>query len=269
MLAVGLGVLVGLILAFTGAGGAIIAVPLLMFAFGWDVTRAAPVALLAVGSAAAVGAILGLKAGIVRYRAAALMAGIGSLMTPVGVVLAHRLPNTPLTFIFVAVLVFVAQGMFLQAARTLRGEANPQMDQDAAACKLSSETGRFRWTALCTRALMQAGAIAGLLSGLLGVGGGFVIVPALRRSTDLPMNAIVATSLMVIALVSVSAVATSIYTGHLDVAVALPFAAGAISAMLLGRLVAHRVAGPRLQQGFAVVAALVAMGLVARTLLVA
>lgn len=65
----GLGVIVGLILALTGAGGGILAVPLLMVGAQLTLPQAAPIALLAVGMAAALGAALGLKAGIVRYKA--------------------------------------------------------------------------------------------------------------------------------------------------------------------------------------------------------
>lgn len=265
LLAAALGTLVGLVLALTGAGGAILAVPLLIFALGWDVTAAAPVAALAVSAAATAGALLGLKAGIVRYRAALLMAAAGAAMAPLGLYLAGQLPPKPLALLFAAVLATVALRMFLQARREALGLASETL-QDAAACKLSSETGRFRWTALCTRALTQAGLFTGLLSGALGVGGGFVIVPALRRATDLPMQSIVATTLMVVALVSASTVATAALAGQLRVDTALPFTAGAVVAMLAGRPLASRLAGPRLQQGFAVFAGLVAFGLAVRQL---
>lgn len=266
MLAAALGALVGTVLALTGAGGAILAVPLLMFAFGWTVTQAGPVALMAVAAAAAVGTALGLRQGIVRYRAAALMAVVGSAVTPVGTWLAHRLPSTPLTLVFAAVLLFVAQKLFRESRLQLSGIAAPSEKRDANACKLNEATGRFAWTALCTRTLAVAGMVTGLLSGLLGVGGGFVLVPALRRWTDLPMNSVVATSLMVIALISTSAVASAALAGQLYVAVALPFAGGAIVAMLLGRLIAANLAGPRLQQGFALVSAAVAIGLIVSAL---
>lgn len=265
--AIALGLVVGLILALTGAGGAIVAVPLLMFGFHWEVSHAAPVALLAVCSSALVGTALGLKARIVRYKAAFLMAGVGSALTPMGLWVAHRLPATPLALLFSAVLIFVALRMFQQASRALSGLPALDVVPDVAACKLSEQTGRFEWTALCTRTLALAGAITGFLSGLLGVGGGFVIVPALKRSTDLPMNAVVATSLMVIALVSASAVVSSLVAGRLDGAVGIPFALGAVTAMLAGRRLAHRLAGPRLQQGFAVLALTVAVGLVVTVLL--
>jgi uncharacterized membrane protein YfcA len=261
----GLGAVVGLILALTGAGGAILAVPLLLFVLHIGVAEAAPIALLAVGLAAAVGAAIGLRAGIVRYRAAALMAAVGVVASPAGLWLARRVPNAPLTLLFAAVLAFVSWRMLRQSL------AAPRASQAAAGtlppCHVDAGTGRFVWTAPCTRALAATGVGAGLLSGLLGVGGGFVIVPALKRATDAPLHAIVATSLAVITLVSASGVAASALSGHMNWAIAVPFAAGATAGMLGGRRVAGRLSGQRLQQGFALVAACVAIGMVLRVLL--
>ncbi|CAG9171032.1 hypothetical protein LMG23992_01915 [Cupriavidus laharis] len=261
-----LGAVVGLILALTGAGGAILAVPLLLFVLHLNVAEAAPVALLAVGLSAAVGAMLGLRAGVVRYRAALLMAVSGTLVSPVGLWFAHRLPNGPLTLLFAAVLAFVAWRMFRQAAggRALQAAEAVQFAQP---CQLDNQTGRFVWTALCTRALALSGAGAGFLSGLLGVGGGFVIVPALKKVTNAPLHTIVATSLSVITLVSASGVITTAIAGRMDWQVGVPFAAGAMLAMLGGRLLASRLSGARLQQGFAVVAGLIAIGMVAKVVM--
>ena len=74
MVEVGLGLLVGLVLALTGAGGGILTVPLLIFVVGLELHQAAPIGLMAVGLAAWVGAVIGSRDGIVRYKAAALMA---------------------------------------------------------------------------------------------------------------------------------------------------------------------------------------------------
>ena len=98
-------------------------------------------------------------------------------------------------------------------------------------------------------------------------GGGFVIVPALRRATDLPMQTIVATSLAVIALVSTGGVVASAIGGHVDWHIALPFAAGALTGMLAGRRFAKHLAGPALQQGFAAFAGVVALGMIVRTMI--
>ena len=264
-IAVGLGLLVGLILALTGSGGSIIAVPLLIFGLGWDVARAGPVALFAVGLAAALGAAIGLRAGIVRYRAAALMALSGSLLTPLGMLAAHHVPARPLTLVFAGVLGYVALRIQRQAEAAAKGEARAP-SATLAPCLTDSLSGRFAWTPRCFWALSRAGAATGFLSGMLGVGGGFVIVPALNRTTDLSPNSVVATSLAVIALVSVSAVTSAAIAGKLDVGTALPFAAGSFAGMIGGRLIAKRLAGPRLQQVFGLIAALAAIALAVRAL---
>lgn len=262
-----LGAIVGLILALTGAGGAILAVPLLLFGLHLGVAEAAPIGLLAVGLSAALGAILGLRARIVRYRAAGLMAAAGTVFSPAGLWLAHRLPNGPLSLIFAAVLAYVALRMFRQpttsALRPVQG------DQSAQPCQLNRGTGRFVWTAACTRALALAGAGAGFLSGLLGVGGGFVIVPALKKATNAPVQAIMATSLAVITLVSASGVISTVVAGRMNWQIGVPFAAGAMMGMLGGRLIGSRLSGHRLQQAFALVAGLIAIGMVAKVAMAA
>jgi uncharacterized protein len=115
MIIVGLGLIIGLIMALTGAGGGILAVPLLMFGLGLSVTQAGPIGLIAVGISAAVGALLGLKAGMVRYRAALLMAASGMIFSPVGIWLAHRVNDSLMSVLFATILLFVAYRTFQQA----------------------------------------------------------------------------------------------------------------------------------------------------------
>jgi hypothetical protein len=259
-----LGLIVGAILAFTGAGGGILAVPALVFGAHLGVAQAGPIGLLAVGMAAALGAMLGLKAKIVRYKAATLVAVTGMLLSPFGLWLAHRTDNRLLGVLFALVLLYVAQKTFRQA-KGKQPAAVQECDRDLP-CIRDSGTGRFIWTARCARALSLSGAIAGLLSGLLGVGGGFVMVPALRRFTDLDMQSTVATSLAVIALVSLTGVLTSAAAGVMVWAVAIPFSIGALVGMVGGRVVADRLHGPHLQIGFAAVSAAVAVGMIARSI---
>jgi len=259
-----LGALVGLLLALTGAGGGILAVPLLVFALHLGVADAAPIGLLAVGLAAAMAATLGLRDGIVRYRAAMLMGGLAMVLAPLGVLAAQRVPNAPLTIAFAAVLALSAWRMWRRARRA----SLPPVDAARAAlpCVLDARDGRLVWTRPCAQALAFTGMTAGMLSGLLGVGGGFVIVPALTRFTELSARSIVATSLAVIALASIGGVGAAAWHGTIAWRIALPFAIGSVAASLLARLIAARVAGPRLQQGFAVVSAGVAVLLLARGL---
>jgi len=254
-----LGLTVGLILALTGAGGGILAVPLLVFGTGASVSEAGPVGLMAVGMAAALGAVLGLRSGIVRYRAAVLIAATGMLLSPAGLWAARQVDSGWLDVLFALVLLYVALTTFRQASRG--GSAATAVNL---VCKRDNGSGRFIWTRPCALAMSVSGGLAGLLSGLLGVGGGFVMVPALQRYTDLPMKAAVATSLAVIALISLMGVAATALSGHLDWALALPFSAGALAGMLGGRSLASRLAGPQLQKGFAAVSALVAIAMIVK-----
>lgn len=265
MTSLGLGLIVGVILALTGAGGGILAVPLLIFGVNLGVAEAGPIGLLAVGMAAALGAGLGLKAGTVRYRAALLVAGAGMVFSPIGLWLAHHADNRWLSILFALVMLFVAYRTFRRAGKNdgrISDKANT-----APPCIRDEASGRFIWTSRCARAFALSGGVAGLLSGLLGVGGGFVMVPVLQRYTDLEMESIVPTSLAVIALVSVTGVASSALAGHLNWIVALPFSIGSLAGMIGGRLVARLLNGVHLQKGFAIVSGLAAVSMIAKVAL--
>ncbi|HCN46764.1 MAG TPA: hypothetical protein DIT18_14800, partial [Pseudomonas sp.] len=194
------------------------------------------------------------------------IAALGLLMAPAGLWLAHRLPNAPLALGFSVVLVYACSRIMMKARRELRGEA-PWGERKLQPCVLNPQQGRLRWTLPCARALAFTGMFSGLLSGLLGVGGGFVIIPALGRYTNLDMKSMVATSLAVIALVSTGSVVTASLSGVMHWTVGAPFAVGALLGLLGGRQVAHRLAGPRLQQAFAVVGIGAAVLLACSTLL--
>ncbi len=253
-----LGLVVGIILALTGAGGGILAVPLLVFSTGIGVAQAGPIGLLAVGMAAVLGALLGLRAGVVRYRAALLIAATGMVLSPAGLWLARRVDNRWLGIVFALTLLYVAWNTFRRAGA-------PVAERSAApVCVRDGGTGRFIWTRPCAQAMAMSGAVAGLLSGLLGVGGGFVMVPALQRYTDLPMKSVVATSLAVIALVSITGVAATAASGHMNWEIAVPFSTGALAGMLGGRAVASKLAGPQLQKGFAAISAIVAICMIGK-----
>jgi hypothetical protein len=105
------------------------------------------------------------------------------------------------------------------------------------------------------------------MTGLLGVGGGFVMVPMLRRFTNVSMHGIVATSLLVIALVGSAGVLTALRHGGLaSTQVTLLFAAATALGMLLGRFLARHLAERHVQYGFATILVLVAGGLLLKSL---
>ncbi len=262
-----LGAIIGLVLALTGAGGGILAVPLLVWVLHLPLQAAAPVGLAAVGMASALGALLGLREGLVRWRAALLMGAMGMVFAPMGVALAHRLPAKPLLWLFAGIMAWVGW----HALRASRADAvsaeSPVSDTSPhAVCHVNAAKGRIDWTAPCARAMASTGALSGLLSGLIGVGGGFVIVPSLLRHSDLDLRQVQATSLAVIALVSISGVSTAAWHGALDAYVALPFAGGAMLALLVGRRLALHLPEAKLKQGFAWLTLAVAASLVVKAM---
>ena len=263
-----LGFITGLVLALTGAGGTVIAIPLLMFGLHLVIAEAAPIALLAICLSSAAGAMYAHKQGKVRYRAAGFLAMTGIMTAPVGIWLAHKLPNASVTILFALILFYIALDMWYQSKKQQDEKATSvsdcQSEASAIPCRLEYKQGRLIWTWPCARALVFSGILVGFLSGLLGVGGGFVIVPALKKATNLPMESILATSLAVIALISATGVTYAILIDGMNWSITLPFVTGALIGMLIGRTAASHLAGPRLQQGFAVVAMAVSVGMVIR-----
>ena len=254
-----LGILVGLLMGLTGAGGGILSVPLLVFALHLSVAQAAPIALSAIALAAGVGALLGLKNKILRYKAAGFMAIFGLLLSPAGLWLAQRVPNAPLLIIFSCTLFYSSINLYKQASREVLGIENASRKPPP--CLLDPSIGKLAWNIPCARALMFSGGIAGFLSGLLGVGGGFIIVPALKRYTDLPVQSIVATSLGVLAIISAGGTLFSAASGNLNLLLAAPFSFGALAGLLIGGAFGKKMSGPRLQQIFAVLTFAVAISL--------
>ena len=258
-ISVGLGVFVGMMMALTGAGGGILSVPLLVFGLNLSVASAGPIGLLAIAMAGSLGAIHGLRTNLLRYRAALVMAGLGIVLAPIGVYLAQRIPNQPLLIAFASILSIVSVRMLIQAQQEITGKTPKELPTPP--CKLDESIGRLIWSVPCARALMGSGAVAGLLSGLLGVGGGFIIVPALKKYTDLPMQSIGATSLGVLSMIAITGVASAALVGHLNWSIGIPFAAGGIAGMLLGSVIAKQVSGPRIQQAFAIFTFLISISL--------
>lgn len=223
-------------MALTGAGGAILSVPLLMFFLNLSMQQAAPIGLLAVFLAATFASILGLKQGIVRYKAAGLMAVMGVIAAPIGVSLAYKTSPLILQSLFIMVLLYVAWHVL--SAKLLKEEVFNQL---VAPCEINPATSKLFWTASCTKRLILTGSLAGFLSGLLGVGGGFIVVPSMQKISNLEHQMIVATALAMIALVSLVSVIA--YTGHTQInwSIAIPFMAATFVGSLAGRSISDKI----------------------------
>jgi len=232
-----LGALIGIVLGLTGAGGGILAVPALTIGLGWTMTQAAPIALLSVGAAATIGAINGFKKGLVRYRAASLIAFAGLFMVPFGQWLARSLDERYLIASFAVVMLLVAARLWRNASHLSEDEIASQRVRN-----IQFKTGAIVWNVRSFLSLTIIGMTTGFTTGLLGVGGGFIIVPALLRCSNITLDGIVATSLMVIALLSAGGFLSAWLSGHVVFSITMGlFVIGAASGMVLGRHYANRL----------------------------
>jgi hypothetical protein len=154
-------------------------------------------------------------------------------------------------------MLVVATRMWQQASRRpeeiriLWAGGDPDADTAGPTCRYSP-AGQLQFTSRCAARLALAGTATGLLSGLFGVGGGFLIVPALILIALLPMRRAVATSLWVIAIISAMGLLSHVIAGHrLDVGITAGFVLGGLGGMAIGIAVGRRIAGPALQKLFA------------------
>jgi uncharacterized membrane protein YfcA len=190
-----------------------------------------------------------------------VVAGAGMVGAPLGAWLNARLPGSLLLILFAVLMLVVAVRMWRRASPASR-QTKPMNSAGA-----RDEHGRLTLTSRCVWTLIAVGLLTGILSGLFGVGGGFIIVPALVLVSDMAMHRAVATSLVVIALVSASGVLSYLIAGRsLELMLTALFVAGGMVGMTLGTRWSRRLTGPVLQQGFAVALVVVAVFVITRNI---
>jgi hypothetical protein len=265
LLSLFIGVLIGAVLGLTGAGGSVVAVPLLMAGSGYGFTTAAGASLGAVAAAALLGVVLRWQQKEVVWVLAAILACGGVVVSPLGQMLAHHLPEWVLTASFALLMAVMAWRLWQQAqqhpeeAKIVRA-ALEHSETRSPIC-MTSET-KPSWQ--CFQKMLPVGAVTGLLTGLYGVGGGFIIVPMLVLWAGLPLSQAVATSLAVISVVAGSTFILFLATAALPAGF-LMVMPGALLGMLVGTLVAKRLAGAQLQKGLSILMVLLAVQVLFRT----
>lgn len=262
------GAVVGLSLGLTGGGGAIFAIPLLVYGLGVSPREAVAVSLAAVGATSFVGFLHRWRLGEVELRTGLLFAVAGMIGAPLGTWFAALLPDTVLLLLFAGLMVVVAVRLWQQASQPhLPITDCPSEGLTGSTCQRDA-SGALVLTSQCAMLLFAAGVMTGVLSGLFGVGGGFVIVPALVLFSGISIHRAVGTSLMVIAVVSVSGVASQIAAGRtIPQELTALFVAGGIGGLFLGQQIGRRLSGPTLQRVFVVAILGVAVFVIARNLL--
>jgi hypothetical protein len=249
-----LAVVVGVSLGVFGAGGSILTVPILVYVIGTEPVQATAYSLVVVGLTSAVGA----AAYIRRREADLLSAALFAVPSVAAVYLTRRvlLPAIPdqlgeiggvpigrdllLMLLFGIVMIWAASGMIRPGKQGAKRHEQGDVSQNRVT------PTRVRWVPIVTE-----GAGVGVLTGLVGAGGGFLIVPVLVLAAGMPMRQAVGTSLIIIALKSLVGFLGDVGAGReIDWAFLALFSALAASGAIGGTILAARVSGERLRPWF-------------------
>ncbi|GGO33874.1 sulfite exporter TauE/SafE family protein [Deinococcus humi] len=234
-------ILIGLSLGLLGSGGSILTVPVLVYLVGEPAKLAITESLVIVGAISMVGLIPHARAGRVAWRSVLVFGVPGVLGTVLGTTLSHFVPGVVQLSIFAVV-------MLLAAIFMLRPPVAGQAPRPPAP----------GWTGILASAGQGLG--VGILTGLVGVGGGFLIIPALVFLGGLPIELAVGTSLVIITLNSATGFLKHALAGetHLHWTLIGTFAAIGILGSALGTRIGTKIRGPALRRGFGIF--LVVMG---------
>ncbi len=281
-----LGLVMGAVIGGLGGGGGVLTVPALVYLLGQSAQDATTASVVVVGITAAAGVLARARTGGIDWRTGAVFGVVGLPAAWLGTVLNDRVSQPTLLLAFAALTLVAAAAMLLHARGTRRAtkpagqDASPDQNRggnaadehpnaqrapaseagvDARSVAMATR-GRGAYPVLVTAAKVTlGGAAVGFLTGFLGVGGGFLVVPALVIMLRMPMTLAIGTSLLIIALNSASSMISRIGVVHLDWRIILPFTLGAVAGTLAGKRIADRFSGRVLGLAFAWL--LIAVGL--------
>jgi uncharacterized membrane protein YfcA len=222
-----LAALIGISLGVLGSGGSIVTMPVLVYAAGVPPQRAVGMSLVIVGATSLAGAVANLRRGSFAPRAAVFFILSGMAGSVFGARFTHWVTGRTLLLLFGITMLAAGVKMLLSSP------APPE----ASRCR----PGRC----------LLAGLLVGVLTGFLGVGGGFLILPALVMFGGIEMKSAVGTSLAIIAANSFAGLAGHLSGVNLDWGLTLAFGLSALAGMAVGLVIVGRVSAERLSRGFA------------------
>ena len=228
-LVLALSLLIGVSLGVLGGGGSILTVPILVYVAGMDPKEAIAASLFVVGVTSAAGAISHARGGRVRWRTGLLFGAAGLVGAFLGGMLGGHLPGELLLVAFALMMVATSIAM-------IRGRK--QVDPS----KKHAELPILR--------VLLDGLVVGVVTGLVGAGGGFLVVPALALLGGLPMAVAVGTSLLVIAMKSLGGLAGYLSAVSLDWGLVIAVTVAAVLGSLVGGRLAGRIPEEALRKGF-------------------
>jgi uncharacterized protein len=224
-LAIALALLIGILLGMLGGGGSILTLPMLVYVLGVESHRAIAMSLAVVGTTSLVAMVMHARKGAVQWRVGFPFSAAAMVGAYAGGSVGRHLPASVLLVAFAALMVTTSTLM-------LRGRKQPEAQTPAR-----------------LPIMLGLGGVVGVLSGLVGAGGGFLIVPALSLFGGLQMRIAIGTSLLIISMQSAAG-----FLGHaeqLDLPLLASIVAAAVVGSLLGSTLSSRVPAAQLRRGFA------------------
>ncbi len=252
IVAIPVGLLIGLSLGALGGGGSILTVPALVYLLGMDTRAATTGSLIIVGVTALFGMLAHRRDGHVRVLQGVVFGALGAAGAVAGTRLSLAVPPEVLLAGFAVLMLAVAALML--SRRRVPATGGPGV-VERVPLDVPIITFGPRFVCACPRAakVLVAAVVVGLTTGFFGVGGGFLVVPALVLALDFPMPVAVGTSLLVIAMNSATSLVARAGGGiNIDWTIIGVFTAAAVIGSLLGARVATRARPETLRIAFAV-----------------
>jgi len=228
-LALGFGI--GLSLGLLGGGGSLLTVPVLVYLVGQTPQAAVTTSLVIVGTNSMVGAMFHSSHGRLDWKVALAFGSAGMVVSYLSANIAKQLSPELLLVIFALLMIGIGFMLLFHRAK----------DDEAA------YIAKPLWLVFVT------GAGVGLLTGILGVGGGFLVVPALVMLVGLPVQMAVGTSLIIIAMNSIAGFLGHIRDGSMDWMITLVFTSAGLVGTFSGMRLSKRLSSSKLQKAFAVI----------------
>lgn len=235
---------IGLALGVFGGGGSILAVPVLVLVTHLAPAEAVGTSLAMVGTTSLIASYTHHRRGVLRLKVALLFGLSGVLSALLGAKLSGLVSGSVILDAFAVLMLVVGIGMLFGKGRVA-----------AAPGQRPNSEPRPNAAAL-------AGAGVGLVTGFLGVGGGFLVVPALIAFAGLDMREAVGTSLLVIAINSAAGFVGHLGGGQLDLGLVAQLTAAAVAGALLGERFARRISTLKLRRGFGLIVVAVGIAVV-------
>ncbi len=242
------GLLSGGALGLTGGGGSILAVPLLVYLVGENIHLAIGTSLVAVGVTSLISSVSYMRQSLVKFKIAFFMAAPGLVSTYLGALMNKQIKGPVLLLIFALLMIYIG---YLMTSKKAPGR--------------KEETGS---SAVNYPRILTLGFITGLASGFFGIGGGFLLVPALFLGANLKMKEAIATSLFIIFLFGMFGLASYLIQGReINLVISAVFVVGGAVGGILGAYYAKRLDQVLLRRIFSIFIILIGLAVFVENLI--